>query len=147
MASRYTQEYFFQHTLMHVSFKNWNEIIHPNAGNVPEYIPHYASAIFVNGSFWNDSSKILDEIKFEGHHNDYIQSNINFINMQCKTHNLVTKGKFLKWQIRFFLLLMRRTNIVHITHILLIFSGTPYHYLLLKVFVLCTQNNCDCFQI
>ena len=67
--------------------------------------------------------------------------------MQYKTYNLVTKGKFLKWRIRFFLLLMRRTNIVHITHILLIFSGIPYHYLLLKVFVSGAQINCDCFQI
>ena len=116
-------------------------------GDIPECIPHYASAIFVNGSFWNDSSKILDEIKFERHNNDYIQSHINFINMQYKTYNLVTKGKFLKWRIRFFLLLMRRTNIVHITHILLIFSGIPYHYLLLKVFVSGAQINCDCFQI
>ena len=46
MASRYSREYSFQHTLMNVSFRNLNEIIHPNAENIPEYIRHYASAIF-----------------------------------------------------------------------------------------------------
>ena len=61
-ASRYTQEHFFQDTLMNVSFRNLNEIIHSNADNIPEYIRHYASAIFANGSFSNNSSKILDEI-------------------------------------------------------------------------------------
>ena len=97
MASRYTQEYFFQHNLMNVPFRNLNEIIHPNAENIPQNICHYASAIFVNGSFWNDSSKIMDDMKFEGHHNDYIQSYMSFINMQSKTYGLVTKGKFLKY--------------------------------------------------
>ena len=97
VASRYTQEYFFQHTLMNVSFRDLNEIIHPNAENIPEYIRHYASAIFVNGSFWNDSSKILDDMKFKGHHNYYIQSYMSFIDMQSKTYGLVTKGKFLKY--------------------------------------------------
>ena len=50
-ASRYTQEYFFQPTLMNVSFRNLNEIIHPNAEKIPEYICHYASAAFVNSTF------------------------------------------------------------------------------------------------
>ena len=85
MASRYSQEYFFQHTLINVSFRNLNKIIHPNAENIPEYIRHYASAIFVNGSFWNDPSKILDEIKFEGRHSDYIRSYITFVDMQRTT--------------------------------------------------------------
>ena len=97
MASTYTQEYFFQHILMNVSFRNLNEIIYPNAENIPEHIPHYASAIFVNRSFWNDCSKVLDDIKLEGHHNDYIQFYMNFLNMQRQTYNLVTKDKFLKY--------------------------------------------------
>ena len=105
MASKYTQEYFFEHTLMNVSFRDLNEIIHPNAKNIPEYIRHYASAIFVNGSSWNDSSKIVDDMKFKGHHNDYIQSYMSFINMQSKTYGLVTSFKlsFLS-TIAFFLL-------------------------------------------
>ena len=82
---------------MNVPFRNLDEIIHPNAENIPEYIRHCASTIFINGSFWNDSSKILDDMKFEGHHNDYIQSYMSFINMQSKTYGLVTKGKFLKY--------------------------------------------------
>ena len=95
MASRYSQEYFFQHTLMNVSFRNLNEIIHPNAENIPECISHYASAVFVNGSFWNDQFKILNEIQYEGNHNDYINSYMNFVDTQHVTYNLVTKGKFL----------------------------------------------------
>ena len=43
--------------------KNLNEIIHPNAENIPEYIRHFASAIFINDSFWNDSNKVLKELK------------------------------------------------------------------------------------
>ena len=74
MASRYTQEYFFQHTLMNVSFTDLNEIIHPNAEDIPGYIGHYASAMFVNDSFWNDSNKVLEELKMERHRQDYIDS-------------------------------------------------------------------------
>lgn len=49
MGSRYAREYFFQHTLMDVSFRDVNEIIHPNAENIPEYIRQYPSATFLNG--------------------------------------------------------------------------------------------------
>ena len=89
MASRYSQEYLFQHTLMNVSFRN------PNGENIREYIHHYASAVFVNVSFWNDQSKILSEIQYEGNHEDYINSYMNFVDMQQVSYNLVTKGKFL----------------------------------------------------
>ena len=95
MASRYSREYFFQHILMNVSFRNLNDIIHPNAGNIPEYIRHYASAAYVDGSFWNGRSKILNEIQFQGNHNDYINSYMNFVDVQRTMYNLVTKGKFL----------------------------------------------------
>ena len=61
------------------------------------YIRHYASAIFVNECFWNEPAKILDELKLEGHHSDYIQSYMSFVDMQRTTYNLVTKGKFLKF--------------------------------------------------
>ena len=47
MASRYAQECFFQHTLINISFTDLNEIIHPQAENIPEYIQHYASAVSV----------------------------------------------------------------------------------------------------
>lgn len=67
MASRYSQEYFFQYTLMNVSFTNLNEIIHLNAENIPEYIRHYASAMFVNSCFWNNQAKVLQGIEMEGH--------------------------------------------------------------------------------
>ena len=97
MASWYSQEYFFQHTLMNVSFRNLNEIIHPNAENIPEYIRHYASAVFANESFWNNPSKILNEIQFEGNYSNYIKSYMNFVDMKCTTYKLVTQGKFLQY--------------------------------------------------
>lgn len=59
MASKYSQEYFFQYTLMNVLFDNLNQIIHPNAENFAEVIRHYGSAIFVSGVFCNYSSKIF----------------------------------------------------------------------------------------
>ena len=94
MASRYAREYFFQHTLMDVSFRDLNEIIYPNAENIPEYIRHYASATFVNGYLWNDPSKIKEDMKFEAHNTDYILSYLNYVKIQSTTHNLVAKGKF-----------------------------------------------------
>ena len=66
MASQYTQEYFFQHGLMNVSFTNLNKSIHPNAESIPEYIWHYASAIFVNSYFWDDRTKLIEELQMEG---------------------------------------------------------------------------------
>ena len=93
MASRYTQEHFFQHTLMNVSFMDLNEIIHPMAENIPEYIRHFASAVFVNDSFWNDPNKVLEELKMEGHRQDYIDSFISYVEMLKITYSLVTKGK------------------------------------------------------
>ena len=93
MASRYTQEYFFQHTLMNVFFMDLNEIIHPNAEDIPEYIRHYGSAIFVNDLFWNDSNKVLEDLKMEGHLEDYIDSYMSYIEMLRITYSLVTKGK------------------------------------------------------
>ena len=93
MASRYTQEYFFQHTLMNVSFIDLNEIIHLNVESIPEYIWHYASAMFVNSSFWNDQTRVFEELKMEGHRNDYIQSCMSFIEMLKFKYKLVTKGK------------------------------------------------------
>lgn len=94
MGSRYAREYFFQHTLMDVSFRDLNEIIHPNAENIPEYIRQYPSATFVNGDLWNDPSKIKEDMKFEAHNTDYILSYLNYVKMQSTTYNLVAKGKF-----------------------------------------------------
>lgn len=95
MASRYTQEYFFQHTLMNVSFTDLNEIIHPQAEDIPEYIRHYASAVFVNGAFWNDSNRVLDEMKMEGHRSNYINLYVSYIDVQRTTYRLFIKGEFL----------------------------------------------------
>ena len=95
MASRYTQEYFFQHTLINVSFTDLNEIIHPQAEDIPEYIRHYASAMFVNSSFWDDVKRVENDLKMEGHTQDYISSYMSYIQMLGSTYRLVIKGKFL----------------------------------------------------
>ena len=95
MASRYTQEYFFQHTLMNVSFTDLNEIIHPQAEDIPEYIRHYASTMFVNSSFWDDVKRVENDLKMEGHTQDYISSYMSYIQMLGSTYRLVIKGKFL----------------------------------------------------
>ena len=93
MASRYSQEYFFQHSLMNMSFTDPNEIIHPNAESIPEYIRHFASAMFVNKSFWNNSNAITEELQMERNTDNYISTYLSYINMLQTTHNLVTKGK------------------------------------------------------
>ena len=95
MASRYTQEYFFQHTLINVSFTDLNKIIHPQAEDIPEYIRHYASAMFVNSSFWDDVKRVENDLKMEGHTQDYISSYMSYIQMLGSTYRLVIKGKFL----------------------------------------------------
>ena len=93
MASRYSQEYFFQHSLMNMSFTDPNEIIHPNAESIPEYIRHFASAMFVNESFWNNSNAITEELQMERNTDNYISTYLSYINMLQTTYNLVTKGK------------------------------------------------------
>ena len=93
MASWYSQEYFLQHCLMNVPFSNLNEIIHPKAESIPEYIRHFASAMFVNESFWNNRTSITDELEREGNSDDYIDTYLSYIDMLKKTYGLVTKGK------------------------------------------------------
>ena len=93
MAPRYNQEYFFQHSLMNIPFTDPNEIIHPNAENIPEYIRHFASAIFVNQSFWQKANAITQELQQEGHTDDCINTLLSYVNMQQTTYKLVTKGK------------------------------------------------------
>ena len=57
MASRYNHEYFFQHLLMNVPFTDLNDIIHPNAENIPKSLRDFASAMFTNGCCRNDATK------------------------------------------------------------------------------------------
>ena len=79
MASRYTQEYFSQHTFMNVFFTDLNEIINPLAEDISEYTWYYASAIFVNCSFWDDSKKVEDNMEMERHSQDYISWYMNYV--------------------------------------------------------------------
>ena len=95
MASWYSQEYFFQHCLMNILFTDLNEIIHPNAESITEYIRHFASALFVTDSFWNNVNAITHELQVEGNSDDYINSYLSYVNMLQATYNLVNKGKSL----------------------------------------------------
>ena len=79
---------------MNVFFTDLNEIIHPQAENIPEYIRHYASAVFMNGSFWNDLNRLQDELNMDAHHSDYISSFMSFVEMQRTTYRLVNKDEF-----------------------------------------------------
>ena len=78
---------------MNMSFTDPNEIIHPNAESIPEYIRHFASAMFVNESFWNNSNAITEELQMERNTDNYISTYLSYINMLQTTYNLVTKGK------------------------------------------------------
>ena len=44
---------------MNIPFSNLNEIIHPNAENITDNLLHFASAIFTNGEYWNNTAKII----------------------------------------------------------------------------------------
>ena len=94
-ASGYCKEYFFQHCLMNIPFTDLNEIIHLNAESIPEYIRHFASALFVNDIFWNNVNGITHELQVEGNSDDYINSYLSYVNMLRTTYNFVTKGKSL----------------------------------------------------
>ena len=94
MASRYSQEYFFQHSLMNIPFTDLNEIIHPNAESIPEDIRHFAGAIFVNDCFWNNPNAVTEELQMEANTDDYRSTFLSYLNMLHATYNLVTKGKY-----------------------------------------------------
>ena len=92
MASRYSQEYFFQHSLMNIAFTNLNDIIHPNAENIPESLRHFASAVFINGCYWNDASKIQRDLEIECQKTDYILSYLNYISMLKASYDSYSRG-------------------------------------------------------
>ena len=63
--------------------------------DIPEYIRHYTSAMFVNPSFQDDMNKVQDDLTMEGHSEDYIRSYMSHIQRNRTTYRLITKGKFL----------------------------------------------------
>ena len=92
MASRYSQEYFFQHSLINIPFTNLNDIIHPNAENVPESLCHFASAMFINGYYWNDMAKVQHDMEIECHRSDYILTYMSYISMLKTSYDLYSRG-------------------------------------------------------
>ena len=139
MASRYSEEYFFQHCLMNIPFTDLIEIIHLRAESIPEYIRHFASALFVNDSFWNNVNAITQELQVEGNSDDYINSYLSYINMLRTTYNLVTQGKSLPF---FFLLLCVNIYIyayiyIHVCMYIYIYIHT-YIYIYTRDYILQT---------
>ena len=130
MASRYSEEYFFQHCLMNIPFTDLIEIIHLRAESIPEYIRHFASALFVNDSFWNNVNAITQELQVEGNSDDYINSYLSYINMLRTTYNLVTQGKSLPF---FFLLLY--VNIYIYMHIYIYTYACTYIYIYIHIYI------------
>lgn len=100
MASRHNQEYFFQHSLMNVPFTNLDDIIHSNAENIIESLWHFASAMFINGCYWNDADKIRRDLETECHKSDYVLTYLNYISMTKASYNLYSRG-FLLFTIGF----------------------------------------------
>lgn len=92
MCSRYNQDFFFQHSLMYISFLDLNEIIHPNCEEIPDHIRHFASVMYCNNDFWCNDIKIRSEMEMEGHRDDYIQTYISYLNSLRATYNLYSKG-------------------------------------------------------
>ena len=68
--------------------------------------------------FWNDLSKIEENMEFKGYHTDYMLSYKNYVKMQCTIYNSVTKGKF---SIVYTFFIYKKINIRHFSDILLIY--------------------------
>ena len=49
--------------------------------------------MFVNGSFWDNQTKVIQELQMEGHRQDYIDLYMSYMKMLKSTYNLVAKGK------------------------------------------------------
>ena len=92
MASRYNSVYFFQHSLMNLPFVNINDIIHPNAENIPYSLLHFASAMYHNSQYWKDMHKVRQDMELESHYNDYIESYISYLSMMQTIYSLFTEG-------------------------------------------------------
>ena len=78
---------------MNISFTDLDEIIHPNAESIREYISHFSCAIFVSESFWNNPNAITKELQMEGASDNYINTYLSYITTIQTRYNLVTKGK------------------------------------------------------
>ena len=94
MCSRYNQDFFFQHSLMHIPFLHLNEIIHRYAEEIPNHIHHFASAIHCNSTFWCNDRKIRCEMEMESHKDDYILTYVSYLNALRANYDLYAKGFF-----------------------------------------------------
>ena len=78
---------------MNISFRNLNEITHPNAENIPDYICH-CQCYVCQWTILEWKIENTSRAQLEGHHNDYIESYMSYVDMQCTTYKLVKKASF-----------------------------------------------------
>ena len=90
-----------QHSLMNIQFTNLNDIIHPKAGIIPEYMHRFASAMFTNNKYWNNPVKVKHDLEMKCYRADYINTYLSYINMMKSSYNLYSKG-FMIWDFRLF---------------------------------------------
>ena len=109
MASRYNSVYFFQHSLMNLPFSNINSIIHPNAENIPFTLLHFASAMYYNNQYWEDTDRVKADLQLESHYNDYINSYISYISMVRTIYSLFAEGITYLYDIHFCTILIIST--------------------------------------
>ena len=83
MASRYNSVYFFQHSLMNLPFLNINSIVHPDAENIAFTLLHFASDMYCNSQYLEDTDRLKADLQLESRYNDYINSYISHISMMC----------------------------------------------------------------
>ena len=86
-----------QHSLMNIQFTNLNDIIHPKAGIIPEYMHRFASAMFTNNKYWNNPVKVKHDLEMKCYRADYINTYLSYINMMKSSYNLYSKG-FMIWE-------------------------------------------------
>ena len=91
MASRYNSVYFFQHSLMNLPFVNINNIIHPNAESISSSLLHFASGMYYNSEYWEDTHRVRQDMELESHYNDYIESYISYLSMMHTIYALFTE--------------------------------------------------------
>lgn len=51
-----------------------------SAENIPEFIWHFASAMFVSKSLWRNSNAITQELQ-QGYSNSYINTYLSYVKM------------------------------------------------------------------
>jgi len=68
----------FQHSLLHVPFAELNDIIPPDAENLPELLRHYAGAVHCNPALWLDRTALREYLVTLGNRAHYVDTVLSF---------------------------------------------------------------------